>query len=109
MDGPAGVAIGDDGTIYVVETGSSRISVYGADGALIRRFGGPGIEPGRLQSPQAVGIGPGGALFVADSGNHRIQVLGPDGAPRRAWGTDGTAPGQFNEPSGIPREVARSA
>ncbi len=85
VDPPHGLAVGDDGRIYVSHVG--RIDVFDPEGRLSRVIE---IE------------GNVGAISVSDSqgiavliGTHEVCRLAPDGAVRARWGGDGDGPGQF--------------
>lgn len=76
---PRGVAVANDGTIYVAESGGGRISVYTPDGALRGRIDG-GAE--RLREPADVAIfgdalrtSEADRLFVSDVGAGRLRAF----------------------------------
>ena len=76
--GPAGVAVGPDGSVYLADPGGHQVIVVGACETRAHRFGcvrGPGAEPGEVDTPRGVAIGTRGRLFVADAGNDRIAVF----------------------------------
>jgi DNA-binding beta-propeller fold protein YncE len=88
-----------EGNYYLAEFGDAqRISKLDRDGKLVRRWGGPGPEPGQFGRPRALALGPDGLLYVADACNHRIQVFTRDGELVRLWGEPGSAPGQLSYP-----------
>src|SRR5262245_52859495 len=51
LDEPSAVAIAPDGSIFVAETGASRVAVFDPRGRLLRRFGRPGDGNGELRRP----------------------------------------------------------
>ncbi len=73
---PSDVAVRDDGSIVVADTGNDRLRVL-AD-RQIRTLGLSGLD-----QPTGVAILPSGHLLVADSGHHRLVVADPDGCT--AW------------------------
>lgn len=116
LDGPAGVDVGPDGSVYVAEEGNSRISKFAPSGAFERAWGknvdpagGTGFEvcttacqagtggfaaAGEFGSPSDVAVAPdGAAVYVADSTNRRVMQFNPDGTFVRAWGRDVTPGG----------------
>jgi uncharacterized protein (TIGR03437 family) len=104
---PEGIAVAQDGTLYVADSGNNRVL----------RFPRPVNQSGRIQPDAAIGqldftssvsaavnaaslnapgglaIGPNGDLFVADSGNNRVLEF-PAGA-----GTGASAVRVFGQPS----------
>ncbi len=108
--GPTGLAIGQDGLIYVADTWNHRIVVLSPDGDQIREFGGnadTGDDPAMVDSDPGLFFGPRGVavsgdeIYVTDTGNERVQVFGVDGAFNRTFGGFGSGPGQLIEPVGI--------
>jgi hypothetical protein len=87
--GPRDVAVGEDGTLYVLDQGRARVVVRAADGT-ISEFGSFGSGDGQFDDPTGLGVG-GGRIAVADPRNGRIVVFGADGRPVRmipieGWG-----------------------
>jgi DNA-binding beta-propeller fold protein YncE len=107
--GPTGIAVGDDGLIYVCDTWNHRIVVLDDTGRVVREFGAfadtadatdASPEQGSFFGPRAVTVY-NNEIYVVDTGNERVQVFGLDGTFIRAFGGYGTAPSQFIEPVGI--------
>src|SRR6185369_2209512 len=83
---PFGVAIAEDGTIYVADAGeSNRIRKISPDGNVTTLAGGnEGFADGigtsaSFNTPSALALGPDGNLYVADTGNNRIRKITPAG------------------------------
>lgn len=72
-----------------------------SSGELIRKFGGPGREPGQYSGPNSICIGPEGFLYLSDTHAHRIQKLDRNGKSIWAVGGPGYHMGQFGRPRGI--------
>jgi len=108
FNGPVGVAIGKDGSIFVADTYNDRIRVIAPDGQVRTLAGGstPGFADGssadaRFDTPCGVAIATDGSLIIADTGNHRIRRVTPDGQVTTIAGT-----GEADEREGSPVEAA---
>lgn len=89
---PIGLALGDDGIIYVADSGNQRIRMVTPDNR-VTTLAGSGTEftpyttyiEGDFQDgslltaafnfPTGITIGPDGSIYVADSYNHAIRVI----------------------------------
>ena len=114
---PRGIAVADDGTTYVVDSGNNRIQVFDAEGEFQFMFGEPGTGPGQLGQFTGGQGGAGGIavtedrVYLADTWNHRIQVFDRNGLYLSEWGAfydavddpaaTGENPGQFYGPRDI--------
>ena len=76
---PTDVAVGKDGTIYVMDGLNSRVAVFDAQGKDLFSFGSRGSEEGEFLRPVGITTSPDGNVIVADTGNHRLQVFSPGG------------------------------
>lgn len=82
------LALGADGSVYVVEITGQRVWRIGLDGNLsvvagsgsygYGGDGGPASEA-KLAYPAAIAVAADGTVYIADTDNHRIRRVGPDG------------------------------
>jgi serine/threonine protein kinase/sugar lactone lactonase YvrE len=98
---PSGLATDKLNRVYVVDYGTSRVSVFNKSGALVRTFGKKGNQRGMFNVPRAVAIDKHDRIFVLDSLNHRIQVFGQGGDWLYTFGSLGSGPEEFVGPSGL--------
>lgn len=112
FDGPAGLAVGPDGSVVVADTRNNCIRLVSPIGHTSTLAGGPaGFRDGAaaqalFDGPSGVAVGPDGAVYVADTNNHRIRriqngtVLTVAGGP--AGVVDGpAATARFNLPAAV--------
>ena len=94
---PRGVAVADDGTIYIADTDNHRIQHVDSSGNVLHIWGSfadssVGEAPGgTFYEPWGIDVGPDGSVYVADTWNHRIQKFTPDGIFLNSWGYFGQA------------------
>ena len=98
---PTGVAVDDDGNLYVSDTWNNRIQVFDADGNFIRAFGKSGDGPGYFARPKGIAIDADGHVWVADGMQDRVQVYTPEGKLLIYMGGHGLLPGWFQSLVGI--------
>lgn len=86
FDGPADVAIGADGSIYVADGyGNNRVVQFSAQGRYIREWGRKGSGPVEFNLPHGIAIDSMGRLYVADRGNARVQIFDSTGRFLQEW------------------------
>ena len=58
---------------------NARVAKVDKNGQWVKQWGGPGAEPGQLNTPHSIASDADGNIYVADRGNRRIQVFDGDG------------------------------
>jgi basic membrane lipoprotein Med (substrate-binding protein (PBP1-ABC) superfamily)/DNA-binding beta-propeller fold protein YncE len=102
---PHGVSVDPRGSVYVADTGNSRIQKFTPAGKLL--WVRPLLEsPTRSQAflaaqPYGITIDARGYLYVTDTWNDVIVKLSPAGSTVKQWGGTGSGPGQLLAPEGI--------
>ena len=71
---PAGIALDQEGNVYVADTGNNRIQVFSSNGTYISKWGVYGNRNGTLKSPEGITLDQEGNVYVADTGNNRISA-----------------------------------
>jgi len=99
LNGPHGVAVDSDGSLYIANYGSHRVRKVTKDG-VITTVGGTGTAgdkgddgqatSAQLNQPIDVAVDSDGSLYIADCGNHRVRKVTKDGVITTVAGT-GTA------------------
>ena len=80
------LAMGADGTIYVMDQQVPALRVYNADGSYRTTFGREGGGPGEYQRPDGgLNILSDGRILLRDPANARIQVYSPEGEDLDTW------------------------
>lgn len=94
FDGPMGVAVSEDGRIYVADSGNNRVCEFDVRGRFVREFGSFGVakpaagavatyEPGSLNYPVGIDVDDEGNVYVASFYNDSIEVFDAEGTPLR--------------------------
>ncbi|HET8629594.1 MAG TPA: 6-bladed beta-propeller, partial [Thermomicrobiales bacterium] len=107
--GPTGIAIDQDGFVYVADTWNHRIEKFTAEGAFVAKWGAysnlvaspPSTDRAGFFGPRGIAVAPDGTLYITDTGNGRVVVYDRGGKFLREFGTKGPGPDQLNEPVGI--------
>lgn len=87
--GPRTVVIGNDGNVYVMDTGNKRVQMFSPDGSFITQWGGGGVVDGAFDEPVGLGQDADGNWYVADTWNKRIQKFSEAFAYQAQWPISG--------------------
>ncbi len=87
FDGPAGIAVGDSGAIYIADSRNHCVRALSPDSRVETVAGTPGVSgfaDGRgdralFFAPAGLAVAADGSLLVADTGNHCIRRITPAG------------------------------
>ena len=70
-----GVAVDEQGYIFVADSGNNRIQIFNPDGTFLRCFGRWGQADGEFKGLEGIAVNSAGRILVADRENHRIQIF----------------------------------
>ena len=98
LHNPYGVAVCNDGEMFVTDVDSHRLFKLSCDGTF-KAAGGRGEDPGQFDHPYGITL-ISNKLFVCDRNNYRVQVYDTDLNFLDSFGTRGSGEGEFS-PSDI--------
>ncbi len=102
---PAGVAVAQDHSLYVVDSYGNRLLKLNPDGSLawsVGEAGVPGNDATHFNRPVDIALDAAGWAYVVDRNNHRVQIFDNGGIHQATLGAGlGSAAGQFQFPRGI--------
>ncbi|CAM4108821.1 NHL repeat-containing protein [Paenibacillus alkaliterrae] len=85
FNAPEDIFLADDGTIYIVDTGNSRVVQLNANREVLNIIGDEEGD-GKLNEPKGVFVKPDGTIFVADTKNQRIAIYDKEGKFTKQFG-----------------------
>ncbi len=99
---PAGVAIAEDGCIFVADGyGNRQVHRFSPEGELELSWGTSGTEPGQFALVHNIGIDSQGRVLVCDRANHRIQFFDREGQFIQIWNDVQAPGGVYCSPEGV--------
>ncbi len=98
--GPRSVVVGQNGNVFIVDTGNKRILELSPDLEFVNQYGGGGVTEGRFDEPVGLAQDGEGAWYVADTWNRRIQKFDAAFNYVTQWPIDGwSSQSVLNKPS----------
>ena len=94
--GPWGIAVGQNGHIFVADYNKHQIHMYDKQRKYIRSFGQRGSGNGQLYNPIGIAVDHDNQLYIGNRNNNRIEVFESDGAFVRQIGA-----GHLSAPYGV--------
>lgn len=98
---PQSIAIDRFGQIFIVDYGTSKVSVFNKAGMFQRSWGGKGTGKGQFNVPRGVAVDKVDRVYVADSLNHRVSVFSAGGDYLYSFGGRGNELGKFIGPADL--------
>jgi sugar lactone lactonase YvrE len=118
LNGPSGVTLGPDGSLYITDSGNNRVRKVAPDGTIstiagtgpsivnlnlpppcaFSGDGGPALQA-QLCEPAEMVFDNAGNLYITDLGNRRVRRISPDGTINTVVGNGQRDPLLFNQPS----------
>jgi DNA-binding beta-propeller fold protein YncE len=97
-----GLAIDQQGSLFVVDNGNNRIQKFDNSGNFIILWGSFGAANANFHNPTGIACDAKGDVWVVDTNNHRVQKFdGRLGGYLMKFGSRGNGEGQFSSPWGI--------
>jgi DNA-binding beta-propeller fold protein YncE len=105
FDCPGGIALGQEGRVYVADQTNRRVQVFDGKGNFLFKWGEYGNKPGqfggnvsirsRVGGPQFLAFDRKGNLYTTEGSVGRVQKFTPEGKFLLAWGDNEDKPGSF--------------
>jgi sugar lactone lactonase YvrE len=91
--GPAGIAVGAEGQVYVTDPDANRVQEFDANGKFLRSLTGNGAHS--FQYPFSLGVDPAGTLYV-QNGDGELFAFDATDEPSGLWGAPAGASVRFD-------------
>ncbi len=107
-NGVQGIAVDNQGQVYVADAEGRRVLVYSSEGKALRTIEPDARYPSILKRPYALLFDGRDRLYVTDYDADQVQVFHTEGKFLFAWGREGKGKGQFRAPVGIDQDQERN-
>lgn len=101
LKSPAGIALDQEGRIYVLDGQRKRVHLYDPEGKFQKKISLSRGFPGDSLKPRGIAVDSAGHIYVTDGVNNNILIFGSDGGFLKAWGKTGNLSGDFWTPQGL--------
>ena len=98
---PVGIAVDDQGNVYVTDTISCRLQKFDRQGKLVTSFGTMSARAGGMVRPKHVAVDHEGIIYVVDAAFQNVQLFNQSGQVLTYFGSSGSHPGAMFLPAGI--------
>jgi len=95
---PRGIAVDQEGNVFVADLGNHRIVKFGPQGEVVDVWGKQGTAAGEFKEPSGVAVDHQGDVYVADTWNGRIQKFSGQG---EYYGEITSKTGNFYSPRNV--------
>lgn len=95
---PTGVAVDQDGCIYVVDTKNDRVQKFDKEGTFLGEYKGEKEKNNQLHLPSSIKIGPDDHIYIVDRGNARVVILNKEMEYISSFGSAGYGLGSLHDP-----------
>lgn len=118
FDRPGGVAVDENGTLYVADSLNYRVQAISTKGEPLWQYGEPvpadkavqfQSEDRKFGLPSSIAVDENGLIYVVDGMNHEVEVLDTEGNSIEVIGDTGHGDGAFYYPDGIDYHNGRIA
>ncbi|HEX2948871.1 MAG TPA: 6-bladed beta-propeller [Armatimonadota bacterium] len=84
---PIAIASSDDGSIFVLDSGSFSVKKFSPSGVFLTRFGSKGDHDGQFKSLCSITLDHAGKVFVLDNLNNSVVRFSSTGKFEKSWKT----------------------
>lgn len=101
MNFPTYVAVDDQGSVYVTDTGNARVQIFDAEGKFVRKFGKRGDRLGDFARPKGLALDTFGNVYITDAHWGAVGIFNQMGELLLPFGGKAIAAGRFQSPGAI--------
>ena len=98
---PVGIAVSEEGELYVADTWNQRILVFDTDLRFLREWQVLGWEGMSVVNKPYLALDHAGGVYVSDPENYRVLKFDDQGKLLVVWGQYGADASSMNLPTGI--------